>query len=217
MIDASHVNQTNAMPPANAGSGSGLLLVISGPSGVGKTTITHEVERRLGGVFSVSVTTRPKTSADVEGRDYYFLSDEEFSARRAAGELLEWAEVFGKYKYGTLCQPVVDQLAVGHLMILEIDVQGALQVKSKMPDAFMLFVLPPSDEELLNRLRRRGRESEEAIQRRFSAAKHEIATAKASGAYDAFIVNDDLAHAIYEACRLVQDRRGMMYPSEGVS
>ena len=103
--------------------------MISGPSGVGKTTITHEVERRLGGVFSVSVTTRPKTPADVEGRDYYFLSEPEFDARRDQGDLLEWAEVFGKYKYGTLRQPVEEHLAAGRLMILEIDVQGALQIK----------------------------------------------------------------------------------------
>jgi guanylate kinase len=192
----------------------GLLLVISGPSGVGKTTITHEVERRLEGVFSVSVTTRPKTSADVEGRDYWFISDAEFFARRDAGELLEWAEVFGKHRYGTPRRPVEEQLAAGRLMILEIDVQGALQVKSKMPGAFMLFVLPPSDEELLNRLRRRGRESEDAIQRRFAAAKHEIETARASGAYDVFIVNDDLAHAIDEACRVVQTRRGLAHSGE---
>lgn len=185
----------------------GLLLVISGPSGVGKTTITHEVERRLGGVFSVSVTTRSKTSADIEGRDYYFITEEEFARRRDAGDLLEWAEVFGKYKYGTPRGPVEDQLAQGNLMILEIDVQGGLQVKRKMPDAFMLFVLPPSDQELLNRLRRRGRDSEEAMQRRFAAAKAEIATARSSGAYDHFIVNDDLAEAVRQACDLVQQRR----------
>lgn len=191
----------------------GLLLVISGPSGVGKTTITHEVERRLGGVFSVSVTTRLKTSSDVEGRDYYFITDPEFSARRDAGDLLEWAEVFGKHKYGTPRRPVEAALAEGRLMILEIDVQGALQVKAKMPEAFMIFVLPPSDDELLNRLRRRGREGEEAIQRRFAQAKHEIATAQSSGAYDCFIVNDDLARAIDEACRVVQRRRGLPYPT----
>ncbi len=186
----------------------GLLLVISGPSGVGKTTITHEVERRLGGVFSVSVTTRPKTAADVEGRDYYFISNEEFARRRDAGDLLEWATVFGRYSYGTPRGPVLEQLAQGRLMILEIDVQGALQIKQKLKDAFMLFVLPPSDEELLRRLRARGRDSDEAIQRRFDEAQHEIKTARESGAYDAFIVNDDLKTAIEQACALVEKRRG---------
>lgn len=187
---------------------SGLLLVISGPSGVGKTTITHEVERRLGGVFSVSVTTRPKTIADVEGRDYYFITEAEFARRRDADDLLEWATVFGRYSYGTPRGPVVDQLALGRLVILEIDVQGALQIKRQLPDAFMFFVLPPSDEELLRRLRARGRDSDEAIQRRFNEAQHEIRTAKESHAYDAFIVNDDLKTAIEQACDLVQKRRG---------
>lgn len=186
----------------------GLLLVISGPSGVGKTTITHEVERRLGGMFSVSVTTRPKTAADIEGRDYFFVSEAEFARRRDDGELLEWATVFGRYSYGTPRKAVAEQLDAGRLVILEIDVQGALQVKSKMPDAYMIFVLPPSDEELLRRLRARGRDSEEAIERRFREAKKEIDTARSSGRYDAFIINDDLAHAIQNACELVQRRRG---------
>jgi len=188
-------------------SAGGLLLVISGPSGVGKTTITHEVERRLGGQFSVSVTTRPKTAADVEGRDYYFLTDDEFNAKRDRDELLEWAEVFGKHKYGTPRKAVEEHLRQGRLMILEIDVQGALQVKAKMPDAYMIFVLPPDDQTLLNRLRKRGREGEEAIQRRFLEAKKEIDTAHRSGVYDAFIVNDELDKAIKEACDLVQRRR----------
>lgn len=192
--------------PQNSG---GVLLVISGPSGVGKTTITHEVERRLGGIFSVSVTTRPKTSADVEGRDYHFISDDRFNQLIAAGDLLEWAEVFGKHKYGTPRKPVEETLAAGGLMILEIDVQGGLQIKAKLPNAFMIFVLPPSDEELLRRLRNRRREDEPAIQQRFAAAKREIETAQRSGAYDAFIVNDDLASAVDQACELVQRRRGL--------
>ena len=195
---------------------SGMLLVISGPSGVGKTTITHEVERRLGGVFSVSVTTRPKTAADVEGRDYMFIDDQQFLAMRDRGDLLEWAEVFGKYKYGTPRRPVEEQLAAGKLVILEIDVQGATQIKAKCPDAFMVFVLPPSDEELLRRLRSRARESEEAIQRRFAAAKQEIQTATQLGAYDACIVNDDLDHAVHQACELIgaeMNRRRQRCPS----
>lgn len=201
----------------NHGSSSlpGLLLVISGPSGVGKTTITHQVERRLGGVFSVSVTTRPKTSADKEGRDYYFISDEDFNRRRDAGELLEWAEVFGKYKYGTPRAAVEAALGQGKLVILEIDVQGGLQVKKKMPDAFMMFILPPSDEELLQRLRRRGRDSEDAIQRRFAEAQKEIATAKQSGAYDVFLENDVLDSVVDRACELVQQRRARVVAAKG--
>lgn len=184
----------------------GLLLVISGPSGVGKTTITHEVERRLGGVFSVSVTTRPKTSADIEGRDYYFVSEEEFARLRDGGHLMEWAQVFGRHSYGTPREPVMKDLAAGRLVILEIDVQGALQIKSQIPEAFMIFVLPPSDEELLRRLRARARDSDEAIQRRFREAKREIETARSSGKYDHFIVNDDLRTAIDTACELISRR-----------
>ena len=196
-----------AFMPAIEFSKQGLLLVMSGPSGVGKTTITHEVERRLGGVFSVSVTTRPRSAADVEGRDYFFIDEDEFARRRDAGELLEWATVFGKYSYGTPKAPVLEHLRNGRLVILEIDVQGALQIKSCIPDACMIFVQPPSDEELLNRLRRRGRESEDAIRRRYEEAQREITTAKTSGVYDAFIVNDDLHRAIDEACAIVQERR----------
>src|SRR5688572_6671775 len=139
----------------------GLLLVISGPSGVGKTNIAREIERRMNGVFSVSVTTRPKTPKDVEGRDYYFITEKEFAVKRDAGNLLEWAEVFGKYNYGTPRQPVEEQLAAGRLVILEIDVQGGLQVKRKMPEALMLFIQPPDDEALLKRLRARARDNED--------------------------------------------------------
>lgn len=188
--------------PSNAG----LLLVISGPSGVGKTTITHEVERRLGGVFSVSVTTRPRSSADIEGRDYFFISDQEFARRRDAGELLEWATVFGKHSYGTPSAPVFEHLQRGRLVILEIDVQGAMQVKRAVPDALMVFVLPPDDQTLLERLRRRQREDEQAICRRFEEARREIGVARSSGAYDAFVVNDDLGRAIDEACAIVRRR-----------
>jgi guanylate kinase len=184
----------------------GMLLVISGPSGVGKTTITREVEKRLGGVFSVSVTTRPKTPSDVEGRDYYFIDDASFDRMRDGGELLEWAEVFGKHRYGTPRKPVEDHLRAGRLVILEIDVQGGMQVKDKCPQAFMIFVLAPNDEELLRRLRQRGRDSKDAMQRRFAAAKKEIATARASNAYDDFIVNDDLDAAVQRACDLVKAR-----------
>lgn len=185
----------------------GLLVVISGPSGAGKTTIARALEQRLGGEFSVSVTTRPKTPVDVEGRDYYFIDDAEFARLRDAGDLLEYAKVFGKYCYGTPRGPVEDALRAGRLMILEIDVQGGFQVKRRMPDAFMLFILPPNDGELLKRLRNRGRDTDEAIQRRYAAAKDEIQAARQSNAYDMFIVNDALDRTINEACALVQQRR----------
>ncbi|HEX7010755.1 MAG TPA: guanylate kinase [Phycisphaeraceae bacterium] len=190
------------MPDATATS-RGLLLIISGPSGVGKTTIAHRVERALDAVFSISVTTRAPGPGDRPGVDYHFISEDEFAARRDAGDLLEWAQVFGHH-YGTPRQPVEECLAAGRVMILEIDVQGAIQVKSRLPEAFALFILPPSEQVLLDRLRHRRRDDEAAIQRRFAKAKEEIARAKASGIYDAFIVNDDLERAVQEAIDRVQ-------------
>lgn len=185
----------------------GLLLIISGPSGVGKTTITRGVERSIAdSVFSVSATTRQRTEADVEGVDYHFTDDEEFDRLIEEDKLLEWAEVFGK-RYGTRRRWVEEQLRRGRLVILEIDVDGARQVKAKMPDAYGIFILPPSEEVLLERLRDRKREGEDAIQRRFAEAKHEIRVARESGVYDLFITNDDLPRAIAQAVEAVRTRR----------
>ncbi len=190
----------------------GLLLIVSGPSGVGKTTIVHRVERELGGVFSVSMTTRPKTDRDREGVDYYFVDRDAFEQHRDNSELLEWAEVFGQY-YGTPRGPVLKQLADGRLVILEIDVNGATQVKHQIPEALAIFIEPPSRDDLLTRLRGRRREDEEAIQRRFSKAKDEIAHAKNGKAYDHFVVNDDLARATAKVIEIVRTR--LNRPQEG--
>lgn len=192
-------------PPAPPhGPGRGTLLVISGPSGVGKTTITRAVEKAIpGAVFSVSATTRPRTAADREGVDYTFVSDDEFQRMIDAGEFLEHAGVFGK-RYGTPRDWVCRRLTEGRLVILEIDVQGAQNVKRQLPEAFAIFVLPPSEDELLARLRARQREDEAVIQRRFAAAKSEIETAKACGVYDRFIVNTVLQDAVAEAISAVQ-------------
>ena len=185
----------------------GLLLIISGPSGVGKTTITRGVERSIAdSVFSVSCTTRAKTDADVEGVDYHFVDHGEFQQLIDDELLLEWADVFGK-RYGTRRKWVEEQLARGRLVILEIDVEGAKQVKTKMPDAFGIFILPPSEDELLRRLQSRKRESEELIAKRFAEAQHEIREAKASDVYDRFITNEVLEHAIEEAIEHVQNAR----------
>ncbi len=181
-----------------------MLLVISGPSGVGKTTITHHVEHDLNGVFSVSVTTRTRTPADTEGRDYYFVSQQKFEQMRDNGELLEWAEVYEGLSYGTPLAPVQAAIEGGRLMILEIDVEGAVQIKKKMPEAFSLFVLPPNEKVLLERLRKRAREDEVLIQKRFAKAKAEIIRAWECGIYDEFIVNRDLDHAVKEAVELVR-------------
>lgn len=184
----------------------GLLLVISGPSGVGKTTITRQVVDRLGAVFSVSATTRPPTAADTPGVDYHFVSDGEFERMIAGGELLEHARVFGRYSYGTPRRPVEESLAQGRVVLLEIDVQGALQVRANLPEALLVFILPPDDATLLERLRKRGREGEEEIARRFAEAKREIATAEGSRAYDLFLVNDEVEKCVAEVCFAARKR-----------
>ena len=181
----------------------GLLLIISGPSGVGKTTITRGVERSFGdSVFSVSCTTRAKTEADTEGVDYHFISDEEFDDLVERDAFLEWADVFGR-RYGTQREWVDEQLSRGRVVILEIDVEGARQVKERIPEALAVFILPPSEEELLRRLRERKREGEAQIQKRFAEARREIEAARAYGIYDAMIVNTDLDDAIERTVELV--------------
>lgn len=180
-----------------------MLLVICGPSGVGKTTITHAVEKQVpGAVFSVSCTTRARTPKDTEGVDYFFVTDEQFDRLIAQNAFLEYAGVFGK-RYGTPKKWVDDRLAEGKLVILEIDVQGAVSIKRCCPDAFCLFVLPPSEEELLTRLRSRGREDEATIQRRFGEARREIEVARNCGVYDVFLVNRTLDAAVAHAVGLV--------------
>lgn len=184
----------------------GKLIVISGPSGAGKTTITHQVRKRIDAVFSVSMTTRPKTEKEVEGEDYYFVDEARFKQAIDNGELLEWAEVFGKY-YGTPLQPVEEQLANGAHVILEIDVKGGIQVRNAKPDAQMFFILPPSSAVLLERLRQRGREDEQVIQKRFREAQREITDAQDSGVYDHFILNDDLNIAIEKVVTLIKQSK----------
>ncbi len=190
-----------------------MTLIVSGPSGAGKTTIARAIERACPDAhFSVSLTTRQPGPNDRDGVDYCFVTEEEFERRakpapgRALGEFLEHAGVYGR-RYGTLRAPIDEALTKGMLAILEIDVQGAKQVKAAMPGAFGIFVLPPSDEALLTRLRARKRDSEEAIQRRFAAAQREMAEARTCGVYDCFIVNDDLERATKEAIEVVQGLR----------
>ncbi len=203
---SSSSRSSDAQTPTHSTNVSGLLVVISGPSGVGKTTITRAVTDSVGAEFSVSATTRPITEADVEGRDYFFLSATAFEAKLANGEFLEHAQVFGNF-YGTPRQPIVDARDAGKVVILEIDVQGAIQVRESLPDALMLFILPPSEAELLDRLRNRQRESEEVIARRFKEAQGEMELARSSGVYDQFIVNDDLDRAIADAATAIHNAR----------
>lgn len=169
------------------------LFVVSGPSGVGKGTLVALLrEKRPSLGLTVSATTRTPREGEVEGVSYYFLTEEEFTARAEAGEFLEWAVVHG-HRYGTLKSEVERNLSQGTSLVLEIDVQGGLNVRNVFPDVVLVFIAPPSTEELIRRLRGRGTEDEETIAIRLETAKREM---ELMDDYDATIVNDDLDTAL---------------------
>jgi guanylate kinase len=185
----------------NSKKAQGKVVVISGPSGVGKSTICREVIRRLDNVYlSVSVTTRPPGPSEQDGRDYWFVSESEFRRRIEQGALLEYAEVFGKF-YGTPKDKVDEALRQGKTVILEIDVQGGKQAKAVYPNATMIFILPPAEKVLAERIGRRGRDSEDVAQLRLSGASSEIAAA--SSDYDNMVVNQDLKQAVDEVLYII--------------
>jgi guanylate kinase len=190
---------------ADTKSGKGKVVIISGPSGVGKSTICKEIVKRLDNVYlSVSVTTRPQSEAEVNGRDYWFVSEEEFQQRVDKGLLLEHAKVFGHF-YGTPKEKVVKALKAGKVVILEIDVQGARQVKAVFPDAVMMFILPPSARDLAERLDHRGREGAEAAGKRLNEASAEIAAAWQY--YEHMVINEDLQQAVNECVQIIEGRK----------
>ncbi len=181
----------------------GKLVVISGPAGVGKSTIVKRALSRTGAAYSVSTTTRAPRPGEVDGRDYCFVDRPAFEKMIAEGRLLEWADVFGNL-YGTPAEPVRRAIADGRTIILEIDVQGALQVYRLMPDATFVLIEPPGEQELYRRLAGRGTESPESLQRRFAKARQEIQAARDSGAYRYFVVNNDLETAVNEVVNIVK-------------
>lgn len=171
------------------------LTVITGPSGVGKGTLVQRLLARHPQVWlSVSATTRAPRSGELEGRSYFFLTRVAFEQQVAAGGFLEWAEFAGNL-YGTPRQPVEAHLAEGRPVLLEIELEGARQVRNTFPDAFQLFIKPPSFAELERRIRARGTDSTEAIQRRLERAHVELA---AEAEFDAALVNGDLEEALAE-------------------
>ena len=170
----------------------GLLLIISGPSGVGKGTMCKELVKTENIFYSISATTRKAREGEVEGVNYYFKSEDEFRRMMEQHELLEWAQFCGNY-YGTPKQPVLERIDAGQDVLLEIEVEGALQVKSEYPDGIFVFVMPPSMEELENRIRGRGTETDELIRFRMEKARKEM---KLTGHYQYIVENDDVEHAV---------------------
>jgi len=184
----------------------GCLLIISGPSGVGKTTICKQLAQRLDAFLSVSLTTRPRRDNEVDGVDYKFISVEEFERRLAAGELLEYAKVYGGQYYGTPASPVHQALEAGRVVILEIDIEGAIQVMRRFPDAISIFVLAPTPEEQQDRLIGRQKDSPEAIRERLGKADGEIRYAYECGAYRHFLVNRTVEGTVDQIVQIVKEK-----------
>jgi guanylate kinase len=172
-----------------------LVLIVSGPSGSGKSTLVRKILQLPGTLLSVSCTTRAPRRTESDGKWYNFLSEAEFQQMVARGEFLEYAQVFGKNWYGTPRKWLDEAAAQKKDLVLEIDVQGALQVKQKLPGAVAIFVLPPSRAELERRVRARGQDSDDEIKRRLERARQEMLS---YSSYDFAVINDDLERATQE-------------------
>lgn len=178
----------------------GLLIVVSAPSGAGKTTIVKEILKQFPEfLFSVSATTREKRPGEINGREYLFMTREEFEKRIASGDLVEYEEIYGNY-YGTLKSEVEKALEKNCVMVFDVDVKGALSIKKKFPQAVLIFINPPSVEELRRRLLLRGSETKEQIDKRMERVPMEL---EKSREFDYIVVNDDLKKAVNEVIGII--------------
>jgi len=178
------------------------LVVLAGPTAVGKGTVAAYVRKNFPDIWlSVSMTTRKPRPREIDGKHYHFVDDEQFERMRQAGEFLEWAVVHGRAKYGTPRAPVDEALAAGRLALLEIDLQGARQVREQIPESLFVFLAPPSWDELVRRLVGRGTESEEEREARLTTARQELAAQKE---FDITIVNDNVRRASEELVSLMR-------------
>lgn len=181
-----------------------IIIVLSAPSGSGKTTIVEKLIKDMGGIArSVSYTTRPPRPGEENGKDYIFVSEQEFSQMKDNGEFLEWEENFGNY-YGTLRKQIEDMLASGKDVIMSIDVKGARTAKKEYPESISVFIMPPSIQELENRLRKRKTDAENQVSIRLRESKQEFA---ASDEYDFLVVNNKLEEAVAELRQVIEKER----------
>jgi len=185
----------------------GCLVVISGPSGAGKTSICNALLERLpDAMWSISATTRPKRSNEKDDQNYHFITREQFDAMKERGEFLETAEYVGNW-YGTPLKPVEEAIALGQCVIMEIEVQGGVQVAKKVPNSIRVFVLPPTRETLEARLKGRKTESEDQQKRRLAEADGEIGFARDSACYQYFVTNDVLEDTVDEVIDIINRER----------
>ncbi len=184
----------------------GLLVVLVGPSGVGKSTISGRLAERMDVKYIESATTRDRRKGDDDAKKYEYVSREEFFKRLDQDAFLEYAQVHGDY-YGTPKHPALDYLMSGQDVLLEIDIQGALQVRYQYPNGLLVFILPPDAETLLQRLTDRDRESAEEIQKRYRIAKREVQMAKGSRAFDHMVINDTVDRAVEEIIKTIRHKR----------
>ena len=177
------------------------LIIITGPSGVGKGTVVKELLDRNKDIWlSISATTRNPRIGEKDGENYYFISEEKFKDMIDKKEFLEWAQFAGNY-YGTPLSTVNEKIEKGFIVLLEIEVEGAKQIKEKFPESLSIFLLPPSKEELEKRIRNRGTEKEEAIDRRLSRADYEIAS---SDEFDFVLTNHDVDETVKEVFKIIK-------------
>ena len=184
----------------------GQLIVLCGPSGVGKSTISRMLASEMHLKYVVSATTRAKRPNDDEGKIYDYIDEPEFFRRLDHDEFLEYAVVFDNF-YGTPKHPTLEDISDGQDVLLEVDVQGAFQIRYQYPAALMIFIVPPDVQSLLRRLKERGRDTEADIERRFRGAKREIWMAKGSRAFDDIVINDEVNRACKEIAQIVKQKK----------